>query len=364
MFNIPIYFEMLFNLSKRNDWTTPKALSESLTLLLFPNVKAYEYSGFYNKFYKGKNKGSLVYEGSQNEIKQVSYDKYIYKMADNFRSLNFKNKNFNPEIFAKNLLDQIKNATNLNGSVRSGLIHSCSMNYHENIYLFLAESLYYALLAQNDKNAIYVKPKSLMDNDLNFDDEPVWKRILSEETFLSEKFPPRFKQTLNLLTDKDVDTFLKLLELVVLDSDGEYYLYAPVTDAEVELYKKYGIGDREFFSMKEAGLVNLGERVDNKLTAYDSDFCGFQNDNLVIAIQADKVDSYQLNYKSYAFTQVGLYILELSEIETNDLFFTELANLVKQNYANAPVKVHLFSVEDIEYAENIEMVDFSKDILQ
>ena len=77
MFNIPIYFEMLFNLSKRNDWTTPKALSESLTLLLFPNVKAYEYSGFYNKFYKGKNKGSLVYEGSQNEIKQVSYDKYI-----------------------------------------------------------------------------------------------------------------------------------------------------------------------------------------------------------------------------------------------------------------------------------------------
>ena len=75
MFNIPIYFEMLFNLSKRNDWTTPKALSESLTLLLFPNVKAYEYSGFYNKFYNGKNKGVLVYEGSQNEIKQVSYDK-------------------------------------------------------------------------------------------------------------------------------------------------------------------------------------------------------------------------------------------------------------------------------------------------
>ncbi len=85
MFNIPTYFETLFNLSKRNDWTTPKNLSESLTLLLFPNVKAYEYSGFYNKFYNGKNKGVLVYEGSQNEIKQVSYDKYIFKMADNFR---------------------------------------------------------------------------------------------------------------------------------------------------------------------------------------------------------------------------------------------------------------------------------------
>lgn len=95
MFNIPTYFETLFNLSKRNDWTTPKNLSESLTLLLFPNVKAYEYSGFYNKFYNGKNKGVLVYEGSQNEIKQVSHDKYIFKMADNFRSLNFKNKNFN-----------------------------------------------------------------------------------------------------------------------------------------------------------------------------------------------------------------------------------------------------------------------------
>ena len=335
MFNIPIYFEMLFNLSKRNDWTTPKALSESLTLLLFPNVKAYEYSGFYNKFYNGKNKGVLVYEGSQNEIKQVSHDKYIFKMADNFRSLNFKNKNFNPEIFAKNLIDKIKDATNLNGSVRSSLIRSYSINCHENIYLFLAESLYYALLAQNDKNAIYVKPKSLMDNGLNFDDEPVWKRIISEETFLSEEFSPRFKQTVNLLTDK-----------------------------EVELYKKYGIGDREFFSMKEAGLINLGERVDNKLTAYDSDFCGFQNDNLVVAIQAEKIESYQLNYKSYAFTQVGLDLLGLAEIETSDLFFTELAKLVKQNYANAPVKVHLFSVEDIEDAEDIEMIDFSKDILQ
>lgn len=56
MFNIPTYFEILFNLSKRNDWTTPKALSETLTLLLFQNVKAYEYSGFYNKFYNGKIK--------------------------------------------------------------------------------------------------------------------------------------------------------------------------------------------------------------------------------------------------------------------------------------------------------------------
>lgn len=144
-----------------------------------------------------------------------------------------------------------------------------------------------------------------MDNDLNFDGEPAWVRIISEGAFLSGNFSPRFKQTLNLLTAKDVDTFLKLLELVILDSDGEYYLYAPVTNGEVELYKKYEIGDREFFSMKEAGLINLGERVDNKLTAYDSDFCGFQNDNLVIAIQADKVESYQLNYKSYALHKLG-----------------------------------------------------------
>lgn len=77
MFNIPTYFEILFNLSTDNNWTTPKSLSESLALLLFPNVKAYEYSGFYNKFYNDKNKGSLVYEGSPNEVKQVSYDKYI-----------------------------------------------------------------------------------------------------------------------------------------------------------------------------------------------------------------------------------------------------------------------------------------------
>lgn len=46
MFNIPTYFETLFNLSKRNDWTTPKNLSESLTLLLFQTLKPMNIADF------------------------------------------------------------------------------------------------------------------------------------------------------------------------------------------------------------------------------------------------------------------------------------------------------------------------------
>lgn len=363
LFNISSYFKVIHKNITGVDWKLPKTLSEGLCLILYPEVKSMVGETFYNKFFNGDNKGRTLYKVVQDEIKEVTFPQYIQQVIQRLMSINDRDNKFDSQAVGKEVLDKIKNATNLSGDIRSGLIHSYRLNYNKNVYIFLAEVLYYALEIQNNSNAYYVEFECLVNGKLLLQNEPAWIRIISEEKLLNGNFSPRFQQTINLLTTKDIETFLKILKLVVLDLDGEYYLYAPVTDEEVELYKKFGIGDREFFSMKEAGLINLGERVDNKLTAYDFDFCGFQNDNLVVAIQANQNESCQLTYKSYKFTQVGLDLLELAEVETNDSFFTELAKLIKQNYADDPVKVRLFNVEDMEDAEDIEMIDFNKDII-
>lgn len=78
--------------------------------------------------------------------------------------------------------------------------------------------------------------------------------------------------------------FKSLAKLVVIDEDGEYYLYAPVTNEEVELYKDFGIGNSEFLLMEEFGLINIGARVVNTISV-KSDPAGFQNDSLVLRLQ-------------------------------------------------------------------------------
>lgn len=150
----------------------------------------------------------------------------------------------------------------------------------------------------------------------------------------------------------------------MFDEDEAYYLYAPVTDEENALYEKFGINNRDFLRINEAGLINLGERITNKLTAYDYDFCGFQNDNLVLVIQANLGKSCELDYKSYTFSAVGLQILELMNPDMNDDFFIALARIIKSNFKTEPVKTMLFKIEDIENAENLAAVDFGKDILK
>nr|WP_269207332.1 hypothetical protein [Streptococcus equi] len=93
-----------------------------------------------------------------------------------------------------------------------------------------------------------------------------------------ESLPPKFWTTVEQMTAKEIAVFKTLASLAIIDEDEEYYLYAPVTDEEIQLYKDFGIGNAEFLLMAEFGLINIGARMDNPVSV-ETDPAGFQNDN-------------------------------------------------------------------------------------
>jgi hypothetical protein len=351
MFHIPSYFQIVFNHSKWSGWSTPKAVSEGLSLILFPEVKSQMGDTFFNKFYNGANKGRTLYVEIQERLADEQLADYIYQMERSFSSVNYRGNKFDCEAVIAELLENIKNATNLTGSIRDGLIRSYQLHLQTRPYLFLSEALYYALELQNNKNAEYrefdpnVQPPSLAE------ELTVLGKYIDEETLNNTNCSPRLRETLRLMSGAEMDTFVKLAKLALIDEDEKPYLYAPVTDDEIDLYKKYGIGNQEFLMMEECDLINMGARINNFMEVTDDAYYGFQNDNLVLAMTAEPGKSCRVEYKSYVFTSVGVQLLELLQVDTDDYFFTELVEIFKQRLNGLPIKILLLAVEETEELE-------------
>jgi hypothetical protein len=364
MFNIPAYFKIVFN-NKNINWTTPKAVSESLAKTLYFYVDGIVNNTFYNQFYSGKNKGRNIYREIETELKEVALTDYISQMADKLRSINYKDNAFNSDKVTDEILDNIKNARNLTSSVSNGLIRSYRLNHIHNKYLFLAESLFYALKVQIVKNVAYEELEKLpQTKNLSSENQPAWAKLFDESKLEGQNFSARFIETLRFLTEQDVETFLKIMALTIYDEESSYHLYAPITDEEFALYEKFGIGNDEFSRLDDCGILKLGVRRKAELTVYSDDISGFQNDNLVLAIISEKGENLKLEYKTFHFTEVGSQILELIQPDTNDDFFTELAKIMKKNFRNEPVRTLLFEVEEMVDFEDFDSMDFGKDILK
>ena len=157
------------------------------------------------------------------------------------------------------------------------------------------------------------------------------------------------------MTATEISVFKTLAKLVVIDEDEEYYLYAPVTDEEIQLYKDFGIGNTEFLLMEEFGLINIGARMDNPVSV-EEELAGFQNDNLVFAFKTDE-ESFDITFKSYNFTTVGLKLLEILEIETDDDFFKKLVQLFVHQHSGLSIDFYLAPVEVMEEVESMEELE-------
>jgi hypothetical protein len=60
-----------------------------------------------------------------------------------------------------------------------------------------------------------------------------------------------------------------------------------------------------------------------------------------------------VEYKSYAFTPVGVQLLELFQVETDDGFFMGLAEILERKLKECPVDVRLLTVEAAEGVEGM-----------
>lgn len=229
------------------------------------------------------------------------------------------------------------------------MVNSYLSNKDQRPYLFLAEVFYYALENRHNKQAIYRVLQKTKEKANQLTPWSAWGDLL-DEALLLENLSPRFIEVVQKMTKSEVEIFLKIAELAIIDEDEEYYLYAPVTDEEIQLYKHFGISNSDFLTLEEAGLINIGARIDNIMEVRAEDYCGFQNDQLVLAfiLKEGHKETIELHYKSYSFTSVGLKLLDILSLETSEEFFKQLAHIFKEQLRNMEqIKVELFRVEDI-----------------
>lgn len=359
MFDIPTYFEIVLKNRSQAGWKQPKHLSEGFSAIIYEDVKVHVLDTFFNKFYRGTSKGRTIYNIVQTaEIQKITFSAYIAKVRNKMKRVNYKDSKFDSVDTSKAILQAIEEATNLSWDIVNGLQDSHYRNLSQDIYLFLAEALYYAFAIQNNINTKY----EIIDENIIVE-EPVvsliggmklWENTTGVKLSGSTQFSLRFRETLRLMTEDEVQILFKLLPLALTDEDEHYYLYAPTTDDERELYRKYGIDNYEFFRMKESGIINMGERTSNTLTVNNEDPCGFQNDNLVLAFWTNEHTSLEVEHKSYVFTLVGEQFLELSQVEANDNFLIDLASLLKEEYKKQPINIGLFEIDDMEGFTSLE----------
>ncbi|MBP1046212.1 DUF2806 domain-containing protein [Enterococcus sp. BWM-S5] len=363
MFNIPTYFQIVLEESiEVEEWKFPKRVSEALSHVLVEDSDDFLTTYFYNQFFKGSNKGKTLFDEILEKLKRSTHTEYIHGMAHRFSLINDRNSKFNAEKVAEKLLRAIENGKNLSGDIRQGLISSYYANRKETIYLFLSEALYYALAVQKKGNATYRQMEKVIRKEYRsplFKEKLTWLG-LSEEDIRSTEFSPRLVEALKIMTKKEIEVFLQVASLSLYDEDGDYYLYKPTTEEEFELYKKYGIGNKEFLLMNECGFVDVGVPRKNKMVVLDNEPVGFQNLNLVLAMHMKVGKACQLDYSDFPFTTIGEELLDIIDFDSSNEFLIELATVMKKQWKNDALRMTIFKVEEMEAFEDMATVDWTK----
>ncbi|HEL0726948.1 TPA: hypothetical protein TVR14_000433 [Streptococcus equi subsp. zooepidemicus] len=341
---------LLHLLEKENrGWKNPTTMTKTILMALTD----YNYpSDVASKVFSGINQGRNIFFDIKQLIDDEDFETYLASTEFRLRNQNFRNGNFDSMKMVEATHNLLKESTNLNQDIYQGLFHSYCQNKDNRPYLFLSECFYYALACCHDKTVSYKiasisevkKPQTLPAWDGDLDD------ILPEESL-----PPKFWATVEQMTAKEIAVFKTLASLAIIDEDEKYYLYAPVTDEEIQLYKDFSIGNAEFLLMEEFGLINIGARIDNPVSV-EVDPAGFQNDNLVLMF-TNRSDPFEITYKSYAFTTVGSKLLEILSIGTDNNFFLQLAKLFVKQHKNLPIEFYLVPVEVMDEAESMEELE-------
>ncbi|HEM3460992.1 hypothetical protein [Streptococcus suis] len=337
-------------LEKENQgWKNPT----TMTKVVLMTLTDYNYpSDIASKVFSGVNRGRNVYFEIEQLISDEGFETYLANVELRLRNQNFRNGNFDSLKIVEENYQLLKDSTNLNQDIFQGLLQSYAKNKDRRPYLFLAECFYYALACQHNKSVSYKATKVF-----DIKSHPTllaWGDDF-DELMISEILPPKFWTTVEQMTSKEISVFKTLAKLVIIDEDEEYYLYAPVTTEEIQLYQKFGIGNAEFLLMEEFGLINIGVRVDNSVSV-EVEPAGFQNDNLVLIFTTNS-EPFDIAYKSFTFTTVGLKLLDILGIETDDNFFEELSKLFVEQHTNLPIDFYLAPVEKVEEAGSVEELE-------
>ncbi|HFI0035229.1 TPA: hypothetical protein ACGOTT_000116 [Streptococcus suis] len=340
-------FQNLLHLldKEKSDWKNPTTMTKVILMALTD----YNYpSDVASKVFSGVNQGRNVYFDIKQQVSDDGLEAYFASVELRLRNQNFRNSNFDCLKMVEETYQLLKKSTNMSQDIYQGLLQSYVKNKDNRPYLFLAECFYYALARRHDKMVNYISATVSEVNNPKI--LSAWSDDLGE-IISEENLPTKFWSVVEHMTANEIAVFKTLATLAVIDEDEEYYLYAPVTDAEIRLYNDFGVGNGEFLLMEEFGLINIGARVDNSVSV-EPELAGFQNDNLIFAFKTNE-QPFDIAYKSYTFTTVGLKLLEILGIETDDSFFEALCEIFIKQHANLPIDFYLVPIEVMDGAESI-----------
>ena len=334
---------------EKRGWKNPTTMTKAILMALID----FNYqSDIASKIFSGVNQGRNIFFEIEDIISDEGFEAYLSGAESRLRSQNFREGNFDSQKMIEMTYQLLKESTNLSQDIYNGLLNSYAKNKEKRPYLFLVECFYYALACRHN-NTVNYKTANIFE--VKYPQAlPAWDRDL-DGTLLEETLSPKFWATIEQMTVKEIAVFKTLAKLVIIDEDEEYYLYAPITDAEIQLYKEFGVGNAEFLLMEEFGLINIGARVANPVSV-EEELAGFQNDNLVLAFKTDR-EPFDITYRSYKFTTVGLKLLDILEIEMDNTFFEQLAKLFVQQHTHLPIDFYLAPVEVMEDAESMEELE-------
>lgn len=113
------------------------------------------------------------------------------------------------------------------------------------------------------------------------------------------------------------------------------------------MFTKYGVKGNEVSRIIEYGLISGGGR--HEIIVEKGELSGFQNDNLVLTFTTDSNERLTLEYSAFHLTDTAKALIEILEIETDNRFFTDLAEHFKrESDSDVIVKISDVDVENLK----------------
>ena len=344
MFDIPSLFSIVLKHTNKTTWSDRKKVSVGLSLVLHTDSLAYLADTSFNKLFTGQNKGRTLYGIVQDEITEKGFSSYIFQTEKRLSDTNYKENKFLLTDTLEDFFKLIEESQNLSKSVLLGLQQSYKLNYQDRPYLFLAECLFYALACQHNKRQQYIEPDFSQETE-------VVSKPLEELVARANGYSKRITQDLNRFSEEELQLFRKIAPFTFYDNSFDEFSGETVLDHYLishadflDLFTKYGVKSNEVSRLIEYGLISGGGR--HEIIVEKGELSGFQNDNLVLTFTTESDERTTFEYRAFHLTDTAKALIEIFEIETNDEFFRELGEEIKNKVRGLPIDIEILGVDE------------------
>lgn len=200
------------------------------------------------------------------------------------------------------------------------------------------------MACQHDKHQTYIAPDFSQETE-------IIARPLEELVSQATGYSKRIKQELNRFSEDELNLFKRIAPYTFYDESfdelsGEYVLdYYLISHSDfLDLFTKYGVKGNDISRLKEYGLISGGGR--HEIIVEKGELSGFQNDNLVLTFSTDSDERITFEYSAFHLTDTAKALIEILEIETDDEFFRELANILEVKFISSDLIVEIYDTEN------------------